>query len=228
MSDITTMKIRVLVVDDHPMTQAGLRNFMRATPDLTLVGMVDSGEEAVAFCDRQEPDVILMDLLMPGMGGVAATRAIKERHPAVRVIALTSSEESDTVRAEMEAHATGYLLKNATAFELAYAIRSAMQGRSILSEEADKALAQSHNDREAQPQTSDLIEGLTDREREVLSLVADGLTNAQIGEQLSIELPTIKYHLRNLFTKLRVEGRSELIARAYQAKLISPKTDGRR
>src|SRR4029453_15905670 len=97
MSDSATIK--VLVVDDHPLTQAGLGNIMTAFPDLELVGAVESGEEAVAFCDHNEPDIILMDLLMPGMGGVAATRTIKERHPNIHIIALTSSEESDVVRA---------------------------------------------------------------------------------------------------------------------------------
>jgi len=227
MNDTTATRIRVLVVDDHPMTQAGLRNFMRASPDLTLVGMVDSGEEAIDFCDQQEPDVVLMDLLMPGIGGIAATRAIKERHPNVRIIALTSSEESDTIREELEAHATGYLFKSATAFELAYAIRSAMQGRSVLSEEADKALvANGRNARKSQVQKSDSIDELTDRELEVLRLVASGLTNKKISEQLSIELPTVKFHLRNLFIKLSAAGRSQLIARAYHLNLLSV-PDGR-
>ena len=212
MSDLSTIK--VLVVDDHPLTQAGLGNFMSAFPDLSLVGMVDTGEEAIAFCEHDEPDVILMDLLMPGMGGVAATRVIKERHPDVRIIALTSSAESDSVKAALQAHAIGYLLKTATAFELAFAIRSAMDGRSVISEEADKVLAQSRRE------TPEFSGELTDRERQVLGLVALGMSNKQVAEQLSIELPTVKFHLRNLFVKLGTTRRSELITRAYQMKLL--------
>src|SRR4051812_12663344 len=212
MSDSSTIK--VLVVDDHPLTQAGLSNFMAAFPDLSLVGVVGSGEEAIEYCDHDEPDVILMDLLMPGMGGVAATRVIKERHPGVRVIALTSSSESESVKAAMQAQATSYLLKTASAFELAFAIRSAMDGRSVISEEANKVLAQSRQE------TREFSGELTERERQVLGLVARGLSNKQIAEQLSIEMPTVKFHLRNLFVKLGTSRRSELITRAYQMKLL--------
>src|SRR5687767_13456127 len=107
-----TSTIRVLIVDDHPLAQSGMRNFLAAFPDMELVGAVDSGEAALAFCEREEPDVILMDLLMPGMGGIEATRQIKERHPTVQIIALTSSEDSELVRQALQAKAIGYLLKN--------------------------------------------------------------------------------------------------------------------
>jgi NarL family two-component system response regulator LiaR len=213
MSEASTIK--VLIVDDHPLTQAGLRNFLYAFPDLVYLGAADNGEQALAFCEREEPDVILMDLLMPGMGGVAATRTIKERHPKVQVIALTSSDETDLVRDALQAKAISYLLKTATAFELAYAIRAARQGRPVLSEEASDAL-----DRRAQ-QDPAVIADLTAREAEVLNLVAQGLSNKDISDQLQVKLPTVKFHLRNLYTKLGVASRTELMTRVHQLGLIS-------
>jgi DNA-binding NarL/FixJ family response regulator len=163
--------IKVLIVDDHPLTQAGLRTFMYAFPDLVYMGASDTGEQALEFCDHEEPDVVLMDLLMPGMGGVAAIRAIKERHPKVEVIALTNADDGEMVREALRAKATGYLVKTATAFELAYAIRAARQGQPVLSEEASKALARSAGE------AREILAELTTREREVLDLVAQGLSN---------------------------------------------------
>jgi DNA-binding NarL/FixJ family response regulator len=120
--------IKVLIVDDHPLSQAGLRNFLYAYPDLAYMGAVDSGEQALAFCEYEEPDVILMDMLMPGMGGVAATRALKAQHPNVQIIALASSDEDDLVLEALQAKALSFLVKTTTASELAYAIRAAKWG----------------------------------------------------------------------------------------------------
>ena len=119
--------IKVLVVEDHPLTQAGLRSFLAAFPDLLLLGMVDSGESAIRFCAQTEPDVILMDLIMPGMDGVTATRAIKERHANIKVIVLTNSDDSATINDALQAGASNYLLKTSSAFELASAIRAAQR-----------------------------------------------------------------------------------------------------
>ena len=214
MSDPSTIK--VLIVDDHPLVQAGLRNFLYSFPDLEFLGAMDSGEAAVTFCEEEEPDVILMDLLMPGMGGVAAIRMIKERHPKVQVIALTSADKSELVREALHAKAIGYLLKTASAFELAYAIRAAKRGRQVLSEEASASLASG-----ASSPAPTTVADLTTREREVLDMVAHGLSNTQITEALQIRLPTVKFHLRNLYTKLDVGGRAELITRAHQLGLLS-------
>jgi NarL family two-component system response regulator LiaR len=192
-----------------------MRNFLAAFPDMELVGAVDSGEAAIAFCEREEPDVILMDLLMPGMGGIEATRQIKERHPDVQIIALTSSEDSELVRQALQAKAIGYLLKNISSFELAYAIRAAKSGRPVLSQEATDALVRMVN----QPASG--ADDLTEREREVLTLVTRGLSNDQVADQLAISPATVKFHLRNLYVKFGVSGRAELIAFTYRQGLVT-------
>src|SRR5829696_907709 len=135
--------IKVLIVDDHPLAQEGLRNFLSAFPDLHCMGAVDSGEQALAFCEREEPDVVLMDLLMPGIGGIEATRLLTERHPEVEVIALTSGAQDDLIRQVMRVNASGYLVKTAPAHEMAYAIRTAKHGRAEPSGEADRPQSES-------------------------------------------------------------------------------------
>jgi NarL family two-component system response regulator LiaR len=210
-----TYRIRVLIVDDHPLAQSGLRNFIEAFSDFELVGIASSGEEAIACCGRTQPDVILMDMLMPGIGGVEATQAIRQRWPQIRVVALTSSHDSDLVKRALQAGAIGYLLKNVSAIDLAQAIRAAVVGRPVLSQEATAALVQSVH------QDSGLGSDLTEREREVLQLVAQGLSNMDIGERLSISRSTVKYHLASIFSKLGVSGRLEAVALAYQHRLVS-------
>lgn len=210
-----TYRIRVLIVDDHPLAQSGLRNFIEAFSDFALVGIASSGEEAIAWCDRTQPDVILMDMLMPGIGGVEATQVIKQRWPQIQVVALTSSHDSVLVKQALQAGAIGYLLKNVSAIDLAQAIRAAVVGRPVLSQEATTALVQSVH------QDSGLGSDLTEREREVLQLVAQGLSNMGIGERLSISRSTVKYHLASIFSKLGVSGRQEAIALAYQHRLVS-------
>jgi NarL family two-component system response regulator LiaR len=210
-----TYRIRVLIVDDHPLAQSGLRNFIEAFSDFALVGIASSGEEAIEWCDRTQPDVILMDMLMPGIGGVEATQVIKQRWPQIQVVALTSSHDSVLVKQALQAGAIGYLLKNVSAIDLAQAIRAAVVGRPVLSQEATAALVQSVH------QNSGLGSDLTEREREVLQLVAQGLSNMSIGERLSISRSTVKYHLASIFSKLGVSGRQEAIALAYQHRLVS-------
>jgi NarL family two-component system response regulator LiaR len=207
--------IRVVIVDDHPLAQSGMRNFVEAFSDFELVGVAGSGEEAIAACDRTRPDVILMDMLMPGMDGLAATRAIKRGWPRTQVIALSSSQDSKLVKQALQAGAISYLLKNVSALDLAQAIRAAVAGRPVLSQEVTTVLMQTiYHD-------SGLGADLTEREHEVLRLVAQGLSNIDIGERLSISPSTVKYHLANIFSKLRVSSRMEAIALAYQHRLVS-------
>jgi DNA-binding NarL/FixJ family response regulator len=151
-----------------------------------------------------------MDMVMPGMGGVEATRIIKERYAQVQVIALTSVQEGDMVERALRAGARSYLLKNVSALDLAQAIRAAHKGRSVLAPEATEALVQAM----ARPQAPG--GDLSEREREVLRLLVQGLSNAQIGRQLSISLSTVKYHLRSIFAKFEVATRAEAVAAAYQ------------
>jgi two-component system, NarL family, response regulator LiaR len=209
-----TDPIRVLIVDDHALVRTGLKLFLLAYDDLELVGEASSGEEAVRVCCQLQPDVVLMDLAMPGIGGAAATRAIREQCPAVRVIALTNFQDIDMVQKALQAGAIGYLLKNVTADELATAIRAAQAGRSTLAPEATQALIQ------ATAGTTVQAYDLTPREREVLAWMAKGLNNSEIGEQLVISPVTVKFHVSNILSKLACTSRTEAVALAIQRDLI--------
>ena len=205
--------IRVMVVDDHAVVRSGLAAFLTAFPDLALIGEAENGAEALVRCGLLQPDVILMDLIMPGNDGVTATRQIKDNFPDVKVIALTSFQEDDLVQGALQAGAIGYLMKNVTARDLAAAIRSAHAGRMTLSPEAAQILVN------AKLQSQE-YEELTDREREVLKLMVDGLNNADIADHLVVSLSTVKYHISNILGKLGVENRVSAVTLAIQKKLI--------
>ncbi len=209
-----TDQIRVLVVDDHAMVRRGLAAFLRAKPELQLVGEAANGGEAITLCERLQPDVVLMDLMMPGMSGVDATRAICSRWPGVRVIALTSFADKELVREALGAGALSYLLKNVSAEDLAVAIRAACDGRSTLATEAVQALIQI-------PQAAPVAgEDLTPREREVLGLMVKGLTNPEIADRLVVSRATAKAHVSNVLAKLGAANRAEAVALALQRKLV--------
>jgi NarL family two-component system response regulator LiaR len=210
--------IRVMLVDDHAVVRSGLGAFLLIYDDLELVGEAGSGEQAVRMCEQLRPDVVLMDLVMPGMDGVKATRLICELCPNVRIIALTSFKEQDMVQKVLEAGATGYLLKTVSADELADAIRSAHAGRLTLAPEAAQALIQASLDAN-QPPKSDY--GLTDREYEVLVLIVEGLTNPQIAERLVVSRSTVKFHVSSILSKLGVSSRGEAVALAVQQGLVT-------
>jgi NarL family two-component system response regulator LiaR len=211
----SSQTIRVLLVDDHNVVRSGLATFLRAYDDLELMGEAKNGLEAIKACQKEVPDVILMDLMMPEMDGIAATRAILAEHPQVKIIAMTSFEEEQLVQGVLAAGAISYLLKNVNSDELASAIRAAVVGRSTLSPEAAKVLIQAT--RPASHPTFDL----TEREREVLQLVAEGHSNQQIADALVITLATVKAHISNILSKLQVSSRSEAIAYAIKHKLVS-------
>jgi NarL family two-component system response regulator LiaR len=208
--------IRVLVVDDHPVVRSGLELFLLTFPDLDPVGTACNGEEAVEACGRQSPDVVLMDMAMPGMDGAAATRVIRSRYPTIRVIVLTNFQAVETVQKALQAGATSYLLKNVTADELANAIRAAHAGRSTLAPEATQALVEAA----AQP-TPQPVETLTPRELEVLGWMAKGLSNPEIAERLVISPVTVKFHVGNILAKLACASRTEAVALAIQRRLVS-------
>ncbi len=207
------MTIKLIIVDDHAVVRSGLGKFLKVHKDFQLVGEASDGKEAVQMVSLHKPDVVLMDLMMPEVDGVAATREIHQKYPKVKVIALTSFSEQNMVQGALQAGAIGYLQKNVTASELANAIRSACAGKMTLSQEATQALAQST----AQPQ----IPGnqLTDRERDVLKCMVDGLNNHEIAEQLVISLGTVKFHISNIFQKLGVDSRVEAVKVAIEQKL---------
>lgn len=207
--------IRVMIVDDHSMVRTGLSTFIRVKPDLELVGEARDGEKALLICESVKPEVILMDLVMPRMNGIEATRAILERWPHIKVIALTSFQEKELVQEALQAGAISYLLKDVTMDKLADAIRSAHAGKSTLAPEAAQVLIQL-----ASSQPSELGHDLTAREREVLALMVEGLNNPQIGERLSISVTTVRSHVSNIFSKLGVSNRAEAIVLALRQNLI--------
>jgi NarL family two-component system response regulator LiaR len=207
--------IGVMIVDDHAVVRSGLSTFLMVYDDLEFVGEASSGEEAVRLCDRIKPDVVLMDLVMPGMDGAKATKAIREKCPDIQVIALTSFKEQELVEGVMEAGAIGYLLKNVAADELADAIRSAYIGRPTLAPEAAQALIQAS--RRAEPTRYDL----TAREKEVLELMVEGLSNPEIADRLVVSKSTVKFHVSSILSKLGACSRTEAVAMALQKELVS-------
>jgi len=208
-------KIQVMLVDDHNVVRSGLAAFLSAYEDMELVGEAKNGVEAVNLCHARKPDVILMDLMMPEMDGIAATRAILADNPDIKIIAMTSFEEEALVHDVLAAGAISYLIKNVTSDELASAIRAAYLGRSTLSPEATRALIQ------ATRPTKEPSFDLTEREREVLNLVVQGQSNQQIADNLVIGLATVKAHISSILSKLQVSSRAEAIAFAIKNKLVS-------
>jgi len=208
-------RIRVVIVDDHDMVRKGLAAFLKTKADLELVGEACTGEDAVHLCGEVQPDVVLMDLVMPRMGGAEATRLIRGRYPNVQVIALTSFQERELVREILDAGAISYLLKNITVDDLAEAIRAAHAGRSTLAPEAIQTLVQTAS------QGPKPGHDLTPREREVLALLVEGLNNPEIAERLTVSRSTAKAHVSHILSKLGVSNRAGAIVLALQHKLLS-------
>jgi NarL family two-component system response regulator LiaR len=207
--------IRVMLVDDHAVVRGGLKFFLLGFDDMELVGEAESGQEALQLCARVQPDVILMDLMMPGMDGATATQTIRERYPQVQVVALTSFQEEDLVQNALRAGAIGYLLKDVSADELAEAIRAAHAGRPTLAPEATQALVR------AAAHPFKLGYDLTKREREVLPLLIEGLNNGEIAELLTVSPATVRFHVSNILSKLGAANRAEAAALAVKHKLIT-------
>ncbi len=206
--------IRVMLVDDHKMVRNGLATFLLVHDDLELVGEASDGEQALMIFDHVKPDVVLMDLKMPRMDGVEATRAILKRNPEARIIALTSFKEEKIIQQAMDAGAIGYLLKDIDADDLADAIRAAHSGQPALASEAAWVLFKVSRRRQ-EPGYD-----LTEREREVLTLLVDGLTNPDIAERLFISQSTVKSHVSNILSKLDVSTRTEAVSLALQQGLV--------
>jgi NarL family two-component system response regulator LiaR len=208
--------IRVMLVDEHAVVRSGLAAFLMVFDDLELVGEATGGEESVRMCDHVQPDVVLMDLVMPGMDGADATRAIREKCPHIQVIALTSFKEQDLVERALQAGAIGYLLKNVAADELADAIRAAHSGKPTLAPEAAQVLIEAIT----HPTQPALGHDLTPREREVLALMVEGLNNPQIAERLVVSRSTVKFHVSSILSKLGAASRTEAAAMAVQHHLL--------
>jgi NarL family two-component system response regulator LiaR len=207
--------IRVVLVDDHAMVRRGLATFLKVFDDLELAGEAANGEDAIQLCAQVLPDVVLMDMVMPDMDGVTATRAIRQQFPEVQVIALTSFKDKGLVQDALQAGAIGYLLKDVSADALAQAIRAAHAGRATLSPEAAQALVQAAT----QPPTPG--HDLTERERDVLTLMVEGLNNTQIADKLVVSPSTIKSHVSHILAKLGVASRTEAVALAVRHRLVT-------
>ena len=196
--------IRVMIVDDHDMLREGLMAFLRVYPSLDLVAEAANGLEAIRRCQDLQPDVVLMDLVMPEMDGVETTRRLLEINPSTRVIALTSFGDDDLVRRALKAGAISYLLKNVSAEELAEAIHAAFLGKPTLAPEAAQALINTTNEGPT------IGHDLTDRELEVLELMVEGLSNPDIAEELVVSRFTVKNHVSNILSKLGVSSRTNM------------------
>ena len=207
--------IRVMTVDDHQLLRRGIRFSLLSVDDIEVVAEAHNGEEAVRLCCEIEPDVVLMDMRLPGeMDGVAAIGVIRSRCPQVQVLALSSFHDRDLVQGAMQAGAIGYLVKGASAEELADAIRAAHAGRPALAAEAVEALV------EPAASAPRLGRDLTERERQVLALLVEGLSNAEIAAQLHLSVAAVKYHVSGILSKLGATNRTEAAALAREHDLL--------
>ena len=216
MGDAAAKPIRVMIVDDHAMVRDGLKVFLSNYADIAVVAEAEDGAEAVALVGRARPDVVLMDLLMPGMDGPAATERIRRAHPDARVIALTSFVEEDLIRRTLRAGAVGYLLKDINPARLAEAIRAAHRGRPTIDSAAAQALARGATEG-PQPGAD-----LTPREREVLALLVKGRTNDEIARALYISAATVRLHVSHILSKLEASNRTEAATIAARHNLVAP------
>jgi NarL family two-component system response regulator LiaR len=198
--------VKILLVDDHDMVRLGIRTYLMTEPDLVVIGEANSGERAVELVKELQPDLVLMDLVMGGMDGVAATREVLSVRPETKVLVLTSFLEDDKVLPALEAGASGYLLKTVLGDELVRSIRKVVGGETVLEPQvAAKVVAALQK-----PKKETLsVDTLTERERDVLRLLAEGMSNQQIGEALFIGIKTVKTHVSNILAKLNVEDRTQ-------------------
>ncbi len=211
--------LRVLIADDHPLFRDGLRALLATVPDAELAGEVSSGDEAVRLAASLQPDVVLMDLQMPGLNGIEATRQIVNASPRIGVLVVTMFEDDHSVFAAMRAGARGYLLKGATHAEMLRAIRAVANGEAIFSPAVAVRLMEFFASmRPAQPST--LFPELSEREREILALIAQGDKNAEIAERLVLSPKTVRNHVSNILSKLQVADRAQAILRAREAGLV--------
>ena len=209
-------KAKLLLVDDHVVVRQGLKALFANEPDVEIVGEAGNGREALSCIPELQPDVILMDISMPGLNGIEATRQIRQTHPDVKVVVLSMHANEEYVFQVLRAGASGYVLKQSDSMEVLNAIRAALSGGSFLSPPISRTVIDDYVRRaEARGQGSDL-ELLTSRQREVLQLLAEGLSNQEIAKQLSISIKTVETHRSNMMNKLGVSSKTELIKYALR------------
>ena len=214
-----TQKIRVLIIDDHAVVRGGLQFFFARSRDIEVVGEAEDGERALLACQRLNPDVVLMDLVMPRMDGIEATRRIHAQFPDLPIIVLTSFEDQDLIQRAFQAGAMSYLLKDTPGKELGEAIRAAHAGRSTVAPSVTQKLIHAV----AQPHMPGY--DLTHRELDVLRCLCAGLSNAQIADRLTVSSNTVRHHVRNILSKLHVNNRTSAVAIALENNLVRESSD---
>ncbi len=213
-------KIRVLICDDHTILREGIRLLLNAQPDMEVVGEAVNGREAVEQARTLKPDVILMDIAMPRLNGLEATRQIRRDYPRARVLVLTMYESDEYIAQMLEAGAAGYVLKKVAGSELVYAIRAVHQGEAFLYPSITKRLVEDYLRRVEAGQERVTFDGLTDREREVLQLIAEGYTSKEIADALNLSVRTVQNHRTHIMDKLGLHDRGDLIKYAIQKGII--------
>jgi len=213
-------KIKILLADDHAMLRQGIRMLLDNEPDFEVIAEAGDGEEAVRLCKTYKPDIVLMDVGMPKLGGLEATRQIKAAHPATAVLVLTIHDDEEYVIGFLEAGATGYLMKSSYGVELLQAIRSVMAGDIVLHPAVGHKLLISAASHHSNPPKLAGIEQLTPREMQILELVGRGISNRDIALELGISLRTVKGHLMNIFAKMKVKSRTEAVLYALKHRWI--------
>lgn len=210
------MMIKVLFVDDHEMVRIGVSAYLSAQSDIEVIGEADNGLKAVELAMELRPDIILMDLVMPEMDGIEATKRIIEKWPEAKIIIVTSFLDDEKVYPALEAGATSYMLKTSKASEIARAVRSTFQGQSVLEPEVTGKMMEKLR----RPKITELHDQLTNREMEILLLMTQGKTNQEIADELYIALKTAKVHVSNILSKLAVQDRTQAVIYAFKHSLV--------
>ncbi len=217
------MNIRILVVDDHTLFREGLTALLVMAPDTEVVGEASTGAAAIAQADAATPDIVLMDIMMPDMNGIEATRRILADHPQTGIIMLTMLEDDDSLFAAMCAGARGYILKGADKAEVLKTVRAVAEGQALFGAAIAGRLTRFFQRGGGRETAVSPFPGLTTREHELLTLVAQGKNNQEIADELHISLKTVSNHISNIFNKLQVADRAQAIVKAHQANVGTPK-----
>ncbi|HYM51815.1 MAG TPA: response regulator transcription factor [Candidatus Limnocylindrales bacterium] len=213
--------IRVVIADDQPLIRTGLRTVLEVEDDITVVGEAADGAQAVDLCTRERPDVVLMDVRMPRMDGLRAARRLRELSSPTRVVMLTTFDLDEYVYEALRAGASGFLLKDATAGQLVAAVRAAAEGNAMLAPSVTRRLIAEFSQRAATRRPAQDLSALTEREREVLTLIGEGLSNSEIARRLSVSETTVKTHVGHVLGKLELRDRVQAVILAHDAGLVS-------
>jgi len=206
--------IKVLIVDDHPLVRHGIKTLLDVYDDIEVIGEAENGQEALEMCKKNKPDVVLMDLIMPGVNGIEATKEIMKNWSYIKVVTLTSFVDKKLIEDSLKAGAIGYVLKNISGDKLVATIRDADKGKSTLSSEASDFLISNIK----KPPVADYQ--LTSQEKNILACLVDGLSNKKIAQKLVLSLSTVKFHVSNILNKLGVSSRTEAVSLAIKNKLV--------